>query len=167
MTMIDTAPELTIQDAFRMAMGNVATPVSIVTAYENGTPHGTTVSAFASLSMTPPMVLVSLDRRSEILEIIRRTGGFGLNVLAAEQAGTAAVFASKGVDRFADTAWSLDAGLPRLDGSASWVACEVESLVDGGDHEVALGRVISVEHAEVAPLTYHNRRFGTHASHAG
>lgn len=166
MTLIDSAPAIHIQDAFRMAMGNVATPVSIVTAHENGTPHGTTVSAFASLSMDPPMILVSLDRRSELLEIVRRTGVFGVNVLAAHQGETAGRFASKGVDRFADTAWTLDNGSPRIDGSASWVACSVEALVDGGDHEVALGRVVHATHEDVSPLTYHNRRFGTHATHA-
>jgi flavin reductase (DIM6/NTAB) family NADH-FMN oxidoreductase RutF len=74
-------------------------------------------------------------------------------------------FASKGVDRFADIAWSLDAGVPRLHGSASWVACEVQSFIDGGDHEVVMGTVVRADHDELAPLTYHNRRFGTHATH--
>lgn len=165
MTMLDAAAPLLIQEDFRMAMGNVATPVSIVTAHEHGVPHGTTVSAFASLSMDPPMILVSLDRRSELLEIVRRTGSFGVNVLGTHQAATAARFASKGVDRFADVAWSLDSGVPRLDGSASWVACELQALIDGGDHEVALGTVLRADHDELAPLTYHNRRFGTHAAH--
>jgi flavin reductase (DIM6/NTAB) family NADH-FMN oxidoreductase RutF len=164
MTTISTAPSPLVKDAFRMAMGNVATPVSIVTAHEDGTPHGTTVSAFASLSMDPPMVLVSLDRRSELLQIVRRTGAFGVNVLAAHQAQTASRFASKGLDRFADVKWSLDAGMPRLEGSASWVSCRLETLVDGGDHEIALGVVLHAEHAPVSPLTYHNRQFGTHSA---
>ncbi|WP_208322582.1 MULTISPECIES: flavin reductase family protein [unclassified Salinibacterium] len=165
MTMTETAPTLLLQDAFRMAMGNVATPVSIVTAYEDGMPHGTTVSAFASLSMNPPMILVSLDRRSELLEIVRRVGTFGVNVLGAHQSATASVFARKGVDRFADVDWALDAGAPRLDGSSGWVACELHTLVDGGDHEIAIGTVLRAEHADVAPLTYHQRLFGTHLAH--
>jgi flavin reductase (DIM6/NTAB) family NADH-FMN oxidoreductase RutF len=166
MSLIDTAPPSLIQDAFRMAMGNVATPVSIVTAHEDGTPHGTTVSAFASLSMDPPMILVSLDRRSELLGLIRRTGSFGVNVLGAHQAGTASMFASKGVDRFAGIDWTLEDGAPRLNGSAGWVACRLEALVDGGDHEIALGTVVHAEHETIEPLTYHNRRFGTHAAQA-
>ncbi|MDR5701611.1 flavin reductase family protein [Agromyces aerolatus] len=165
MTMTDAGAPPLIQDEFRMAMGNVATPVSIVTAHEHDAPHGTTVSAFASLSMTPPMILVSLDRRSELLEIVRRTGWFGVNVLSAHQADTAMRFASKAVDRFAEVAWSLDAGVPRIHGAASWVACEVQSFVDGGDHEVVMGTVVRADHHELAPLTYHNRRFGTHSTH--
>lgn len=165
MTLIDTAITPLVQDAFRGAMGNVATPVSIVTTYEDGVPHGTTVSAFASLSMDPPMILVSLDRRSELLEIVRRTGTFGVNVLGAHQAAIGARFASKGVDRFADVLWSLDEDVPHLDGSASWVACRVEAIIDGGDHQIALGAVLNAQHEDVAPLTYHQRQFGTHTSH--
>lgn len=164
MTSLAIAP--TIQDSFRDVMGNVATPVSIVTSVLDGVPHGTTVSAFASLSMDPPMVLVSLDRRSELLSIVREAGRFGLNVLSARQSEVASRFASKGADRFAATTWNLDSGLPRLDGASGWVACELETLVDGGDHEIALGRVVAAEHADVAPMTYHRRQFGTHTSFA-
>ncbi|MGO4689632.1 flavin reductase family protein [Glaciibacter sp. 2TAF33] len=165
MTMTDTAPALVLQDEFRLAMGNIATPVSIVTAYDGGVPHGTTVSAFASLSMDPPMVLVSLDRRSELLEIVRRVGSFGLNVLGAHQSATASSFARKGVDRFAGIDWSLESGAPRLGGSAGWVACELHALVDGGDHEIAIGRVLRADHDDIAALTYRNRLFGTHVAH--
>lgn len=163
MTMMQAPSLPELQEAFRYAMGNVATPVSIVTALEDDRPHGSTVSAFASLSMDPPMILVSLDRRSDLLDIIRRTGRFGVNVLGAHQAEVASRFAQKGVDRFADVDWTLDGGVPQLMGSAGWVACEVESLVDGGDHQIALGLVVSVAHRELPPLSYHNRRFGTHA----
>src|SRR6516165_12480395 len=86
----------TASDTFKAVMSSVATPVSIVTKLSGGLPYGTTVSAFASLSMNPPMVLVSLDRMSETLESIRQSGRFGLNVLGADQACTATAFAKKG-----------------------------------------------------------------------
>ncbi|GGV87203.1 hypothetical protein GCM10010294_68800 [Streptomyces griseoloalbus] len=74
----------------------VASRVAVVTALDGSRPHGTTVSAFASLSLAPPMALVSLDERSRLLAIIRRSGRFGLNVLGAHQADPASLFARSG-----------------------------------------------------------------------
>jgi flavin reductase (DIM6/NTAB) family NADH-FMN oxidoreductase RutF len=129
-----------LQAVFRNAMAGVATPVSVVTALKDGKAHGTTVSAFASLSMNPPMVMVALDRSSDLLR--------------------------KGSDKFNGIPWAVDTGLPRLPG-ASWVACSVESLVDGGDHVIALGSVLKVDLGDGKPLTYCQRTFGTHASIPG
>ena len=150
---------------FRAVMASVAAPVSVVTVMAGQRPHGSTVSAFTSLSLDPPMVLVSLDRRSDLLSHIRASGSFGVNVLAAGQAALARAFARKGDDKFDGVAWVPEAGVPRLPGCAGWLACEVASLVPGGDHEVVLGRVIAAEHADFPPLTYHQRSFGTHQAH--
>ncbi|GAA4025334.1 flavin reductase family protein [Streptomyces plumbiresistens] len=149
---------------FRKVMGSVCTPVSVVTTLEEGRPHGTTVSAFASLSLEPPMVLVALDLESDLLRIIRRTRRFGLNVLSAGQSDLAMTFARKGADKFAGVSWGAEAGLPRLIGVAGWLACEVEQLVPGGDHVVAMAVVFAASHDECSPLTYHRRGFGTHAA---
>ena len=97
-------------DAFREVMADVATPVSVVTALRDGAPHGTTVSAFASLSMSPPMLLVALDRRSDLLARLEHGQPFGVNVLGAHQAGLAAAFARKGADRFDGIEWTVDSG---------------------------------------------------------
>ena len=146
-------------EAFRGAMGAIATPVSIVTAMGRE-PHGTTVSAFASLSLDPPMVLVSLQASSDLLPIIRETGRFGLNVLAHGQAGVGAAFARRGIDRFAAVGWSVSAGVPKLDGVASWTACSVAGLIPAGDHVIVTGLVQAAEHASVPGLVYQHRRFG-------
>ncbi|MEU6225504.1 flavin reductase family protein [Streptomyces sp. NPDC047042] len=150
---------------FRDAMAAVASPVAVVTAMDGERPHGTTVSAFASLSLTPPMILVSLDNRSRLLAIIRRTGRFGVNILGTHQAGLAAAFARPGADKFADDViWSLSADLPRLPGSAAWIVAEVDEYVTAGDHTVQLAHVLAAEPGEegTEPLTYHQRLFGTH-----
>lgn len=157
------APE-NLQTTFREVMAAVCTPVSVVTALDDGRPHGTTVSAFASLSMAPPMVLVSLDRRSELLAVVRRTNAFGLNVLSSVQSGLAANFARKGEGKFAGQPWDAIHGVPRLPGTCGFLACEVAQAVDGGDHIVLLGLVTAAEPCEGAPLTYHTRVFGTHAA---
>lgn len=92
-----TGPEKDLLTAaFREVMSGVATPVSVVTAMDDGRPHGTTVSAFSSLSMQPPMVLVALDRRSELLGLITSSLRFGINVLGGGQSALALAFARKG-----------------------------------------------------------------------
>jgi flavin reductase (DIM6/NTAB) family NADH-FMN oxidoreductase RutF len=149
-------------DAFREVMAGVPTPVSVVTTLRDGRPHGTTVSAFASLSMAPPMVLVALDRGSELLARLAIEQPFGVNVLGADQAGLAAAFARKGADKIAGVDWRADGGAPRLLGSPGWLACTVAQLVDGGDHVVVLGDAARADAAGGPPLTYHARTFGTH-----
>jgi len=143
-------------------MAEVCTPVTVVTALLGDRPHGTTVSAFTSLSMDPPMVLVSLDRRSELLRGLGKGVRFGVNVLGSDQAALAGAFARKGADKFAGVGWDLDEGAPRLDGSSGWLACAVAKLVDGGDHVIVLGDVLRAVSFGGEPLTYHARRFGTH-----
>ncbi|MEV7864401.1 flavin reductase family protein [Streptomyces hirsutus] len=152
------------RQAFRDAMATVASPVAVVTAMDGRRPHGTTVSAFASLSLAPPMVLVSLDNRSHLLAIIRRTGRFGLNVLTSHQFDLATAFARSGEDKFEGIPWSPSEDLPRLPGSVAWIAAEVDDCVTGGDHTVLLARAVTAERGagSPSPLTYHQRSFGTH-----
>ena len=150
---------------FRDAMATVCTPVSVVTALDSEEPFGATVSAFTSLSMQPPMVLVVLDRGSDLLAVLRRTGRFGLNVLGTDHAAIARTFAGKGGSaKFLGIAWDQVDGAPRLPGASSFVTCSVARLVDGGDHVVVLGDVREAEAGAGAPLTYHSRMFGTHTA---
>ena len=109
-------------------MAGVATPVSVVTAVAgDGVPHGTTVSAFASLSMDPPMVLVSLDRGSDLLALVRETGRFGVNVLGSTQSALALSFARKGPDKFTDVEWvTSTTASPGCPDAPGWLACEVD-----------------------------------------
>lgn len=157
-----------VSATFREVMAGVATPVAVITALYDGLPHGTTVSAFASLSMDPPMVLVSLDRCSDLLARVQRTMRFGVNVLGAGQADLALAFARKGgAGKFDGIDWHTDTDLPRLPGAPGWLACDVSMLVDGGDHVIALGTVVAAECLDAPPLTYHARAFGTHAALEG
>jgi flavin reductase (DIM6/NTAB) family NADH-FMN oxidoreductase RutF len=153
-----------LAEEFRAVMAGVPTPVSVVTTLTDGRPHGTTVSAFASLSMAPPMVLVSLDRDSELLARLSPGSVFGVNVLGSDQATVALAFARKGSDKFTGVEWVQDAGAPRLAGSPGWLACTVSQLVSGGDHVVVLGEVRAARTDGGPPLTYHARTFGTHAA---
>lgn len=154
-----------LHERFREAMATVCTPVSVVTTLDDDEPFGTTVSAFTSLSVQPPMVLVALDRGSDLLAAVRRTGRFGLNVLGTDHAMLARTFARKGgTAKFFDIAWERSGDAPRLPGVRSFITCSVARLVDGGDHVVALGDVREAEANSGAPLTYHSRMFGTHVA---
>jgi flavin reductase (DIM6/NTAB) family NADH-FMN oxidoreductase RutF len=154
------------EEVFRDLMAAVCAPVTIVTAAEDG-PFGTTVSAFASLSLRPPMVTAALDRGSRLLAPVLRTGRFGVNVLGHGQEEAARLFAQRSVDRFAAVDWRYDHGLPRLSDAPGWLACEVAQAVDGGDHVLLLGTVCAAESGTaVPPLVYGHRAFGTHSGFA-
>ena len=154
------------EQAFRDLMAGVCAPVTVVTTAESGTPYGTTVSAFASLSLDPPMVTVALDRASSVLSRILDAGRLGVNVLGGVQGDLATVFARRGVDRFAGVPWRMEHGLPRLTEAPGWMACDLESVVEGGDHLLLLARVQQCATTTAAPLVYGHRTFGTHSAFA-
>jgi flavin reductase (DIM6/NTAB) family NADH-FMN oxidoreductase RutF len=148
---------------FRDLMAGVCAPVTVVTTIQEGIPYGSTVSAFASLSLAPPMVTVAHDRASNLLVRILGTKRFGINVLAKSQEETARVFATRGVDRFNQSRWGLDCGMPRLTAAASWLVCDLAQAVEGGDHMLVLGLVTDAEKTAAPPLIYSERIFGTHS----
>lgn len=159
--MSELDPEV-LRKSFRQAMGNVAAAVSVVTTFHDGAPHGTTVSAFSSLSMEPPMLLVSLDRSSNLLAKIDVGSRLGVNVLAAHHDQIALRFAGKGDDKFLDVPWELEDGVPALLDRHAWVSLEIAQLVEAGDHVLVLGNVRDANITAGAPLTYYQRTFGTH-----
>jgi len=153
--------------AFRNVMAEVCTPVAVVTTAVGGLPHGTTVGAFMSLSLRPPMVVVSLDRGSDLLAKVRLTRRFGVNVLGMSQDQLAAQFADKDGERFAGVTWSIADGLPRLADAIGWLACQAEAFLDGGDHVLIPAWVRTAVATPAAPLTYHRRVYGTHCGLVG
>ncbi len=162
----NTAPDL--QAGFKEAMAHMCAPVSVITTMAGERPHGTTVSALMSLSVDPLLIAVSLATTSESLSAIKSSGEFGVNVLGADQRHVAVRFATKGGDKFAGMPWRRQGALPRLDGSAIWLSCRLDSILPGGDHEILVGAVTEVETDTAAvPLTYHGRQFGTHLAHRG
>lgn len=146
-------------DVFRDVLGSVPAPVTVVTALRDGLPHGTTVSAFSSLSLDPPLIAVSLDRDSDLLEIAGRAGRFGVNVLHAGQAGHATAFARKGADKFDGVAWEHHRDLPRLPEATAWIACRVAERFPAGDHVILTGLVEHAERSDHPPLLYRERSF--------
>lgn len=143
-------------------MAQVCAPVTIITTTVDDKPYGSTVSAFASLSVAPPMVVLALDNRGSLIGKVQETKRLGVNVLAHGQEEIAVKFAARGrVDRFSDLTWTFDHGLPRIAGTSAWLRCDVVEFRPGGDHTLALATVHEAEASQLPGLTYYQRTFGS------
>jgi flavin reductase (DIM6/NTAB) family NADH-FMN oxidoreductase RutF len=147
----DGAPAPPSTAAVRHALGHFATGVTVVTSVTaDGGPVGTTASAFSSLSLNPPLLLVCLDRASTTLAALRAHGAFAINVLSEDQQALAGNFARRG----ADAGWASvahrrgPAGPPRIDGVLAVLDCRLDRCLDGGDHEIVVGRLQELELGE-------------------
>ncbi|KAA0977127.1 flavin reductase family protein [Paeniglutamicibacter sulfureus] len=152
--------EAPTEDVFRSAMANLPSAVSIVTTFAaDGTPHGATVSAVSSLSMSPPLVIVCLDAGSETLAALEGGRGFLIHIVADGQQDTAFAFAKKGREKFERTEWVLsDSGQPKIPGAAMVFDCQVADLLPGGDHTIVVGRIVGIDHpVDRTPVIYHRR----------
>jgi flavin reductase (DIM6/NTAB) family NADH-FMN oxidoreductase RutF len=145
--------------ALRTVMGRFATGVTVVTTVERDTIHGMTANGFMSVSLRPPLVLVSLGR-CRMAEMLPRTGRYGISVLAHDQEAFAAHFAAQ---RPAPTPpeFVMYEGLPLLDGALAHVACRVVDVHAAGDHVLWIGEVEHLHHRDGEPLLFYSGRFGT------
>jgi flavin reductase ActVB len=161
-TAVDVAGPQVAEAPFRAAMTRFASGVTIVTTRdETGRPWGFTASSFCALSLRPPLVLVSLDRGADCHPVFLRSRDFLINILAADQQGTATAFATKAADKFAAVAFSTDpgSGLPMLPGALGTVLCRTSRTHPGGDHTILIGGVTAVSARDGAPLVYFDRGF--------
>ncbi len=146
-------------EAFRAALGRWSTGVSIVTARHGDTVHGMTVSAFSSVSLDPPLVLVCADRSSITQRVIEAGRVFAVNVLCREQEGLSNRFASREDEmrRFEGVEWKAGVtGAPLLPGSLASLDCRVVAAHEAGDHVIYVGSVEAIERDETAqPLLYY------------
>ena len=143
----------------RNVMGRFATGVTVVTTTHRDTIHGMTANAFLSVSLRPPLVLVSLGR-CRMSEMLPRTGRYGVSVLASDQEHFAAHFAGQRTSETEPTfVWEND--LPLLDGALAHVGCRVVDVHTAGDHVLWIGEVEHLYHREGEPLLFYTGRFGT------
>ncbi len=145
--------------AFRQVMGRFATGVTVVTTVERETIHGMTANGFLSVSLRPPLVLVSLGR-CKMNEMLPRSGRYGVSVLSRDQQHFAAHFAGQkpsGVE----PAFSWQNGLPLLEGALAHLVCRVSDVHRAGDHVLWIGEVEYLDHRDDEPLLFYTGRFGT------
>lgn len=147
---------------FKRALSQFASGVTVVTTRHQQTPLGVTASSFTSLSLEPPLVLVSLNKKLFTHNAIAESGVFAVNVLSAQQLDIGMRFAGlkpEITDRFAGLKTTTAVtGCPLLPDSLAWVDCTVWAMYDGGDHTIFVGEVkdLSVSDLDM-PLLYHNR----------
>ena len=145
----------------RRAMGQFATGVTVITTVTgDAEPVGCTVSAFSSLSLDPPLVLVCIGRDRGVHGPLSAGPGYSVNVLARSQREIAYAFARPGHDRFAGLPVREGRhGIPLIEGALAQIQCDRYSVLDGGDHAIVVGRVRQVEVAPGEPLLYSQGAF--------
>ncbi len=141
---------------FRTALRSFATGVTVVTTRDReGRPSGLTASAFTSVSLEPPLVLVCVDHAATAHPDLRERGWFAVNILRREQEGLSRRFAVSGGDKFRDVACHEGrTGLPLLDGALATLECRVVEAHEAGDHTIFIGQVETVSVAGGQPLVY-------------
>ncbi|WP_306515024.1 flavin reductase family protein [Corynebacterium sp.] len=150
-----------LNDKLRGASGAFPKGTTIVTTLHEGRDAGMTVSAFSSLSLNPPLVMLSVGNRSSSLPKLVEGNPVAISVLAQGQAPLAQQFARKGIDRFAGVKTQRTAlDVPVISGCASWFTGTIESKTPAGDHTIVIVRVEDCDSdASVAPLLYQGGEF--------
>jgi flavin reductase (DIM6/NTAB) family NADH-FMN oxidoreductase RutF len=142
--------------SMRRAMGQFATGVTVITTVTGERqPAGCTVSAFSSLSLDPPLVLVCIDQGRVMHQQLTAAPGYVVNVLRTDQRELAVRFAGRGEDRFTALRTTPGRhGIPLIDGAIAHVQCDLHSVLDGGDHAIIVGRVRALATHAGDPLLY-------------
>lgn len=146
-------------DNFRQALGRWPSGVTVVTTQEGDEVHGITVSAFLSISLQPPLVAVCIDHKARAHPILQRVDRYAVSVLAESQAQVSNHFGGRPAEVEGELFEELD-GMPVIRGAASQMVAQVVDRVVAGDHTIYVGRVEASRVAELAPLVYHQRRYG-------
>jgi flavin reductase (DIM6/NTAB) family NADH-FMN oxidoreductase RutF len=158
------APSSEGSDDLRAAMRAWTTGVAIVTVAHQGRQHGMTVSSFTSISLEPPLIVISLSHGSQTHDLIRLAGAFGVTILAASQQGLSERFADKhtrDTDRLAGLQTeTFVSGAPFIKGGLAFLDCKVTQTIDAGMNTLFIAQVTVVRGADHdAPLVYHDRAY--------
>jgi flavin reductase (DIM6/NTAB) family NADH-FMN oxidoreductase RutF len=147
-------------DAQRQIMGRFATGVALATSTFDDKPYGMTVNSVTSLSLDPPLVLISVNRENNMHKILVSSQVFALNLLTTSQEGVARRFATNGPKDFSDLLTDVaETGAPVLKDSLAYIDCRVIQVVPGGDHDIFIGRCVAGEVHEAEPLIFYAGRF--------
>ncbi len=148
--------------AFRNALGNFATGVTVITAKgEDGALAGVTANSFNSVSLDPPLVLWSLDRVSPSLKVLENASHFCVHILAEGQSDLCMKFAKSGDDKFNGVEFAEGlGGAPVFDGCLAYFECRNVVHHDGGDHVIIVGEVERFETAAGEPLVFFRGQLG-------
>lgn len=145
---------------FRAALGRFASGVTVVTTVVDDEVYGMTASAFVSVSLDPPLVLVSVDKHAHMHDYLKQTKRYGVSVLGAEQVVHSNHFAGFDQSDFAPEFRWLD-GVPVLTGAISTLALNVVAVHEAGDHSLFVGEVTELSYTDDEPLLYFVGKYGS------
>lgn len=145
------------QSDFRAALGRFASGVTVVTTLDaEGCDAGMTVSAFSSVSLDPPLVLICIDHSASIYETLSKATHFVANILKEEQEGIARRFAEQTPDRFDGIGYERAAnGAAILNDVLGYIECDVVARHEAGDHDIIIASVEAAVYKEGKPLLYY------------
>ncbi len=144
------------KNELRRVMGHFATGVTVITTLnKDGKINGLTANAFSSVSLDPPLCLISVDKKAESYSSFEESRVFTVNILASDQEALSRKFAVSGGNKFEGVAYRIGAnGAPILDGALAYIECKLYAAYDGGDHTIYLGEVQQTEITESKPLLF-------------
>jgi flavin reductase (DIM6/NTAB) family NADH-FMN oxidoreductase RutF len=149
--------------AFRKALGCFATGVTIITTTDAANqPVGITANSFTSLSLDPPLVLFCLDRKSASFAAFHKNRHFAVNILRDSQQELSRTFARSVPDKWTGVPFETwDTGCPILPDSLAALECDVDEIIEGGDHVILIGKVrrIRMEEGDCQPLVYFRGKY--------
>lgn len=151
----------TIEDAertrrrFRDVMGRFATGVTVITAESEGKTHGMTANGFMSVSLEPPLVVISVRCESKMIGSIETAGAYGVSVLGFEQAFLSKHFAGRPIEGLEEPFEEID-GVPMIRGAIAQIVARVVDKHVVGDHVLFVGEVTTADHVTGDPLIFHS-----------
>ncbi len=156
-------------NAFRSALGHFPSGVCVITTIDDDQhPWGFTASAFCSLSLEPPLILVCLDQKADSHAAFSGAGIFAVSILGSHQQSLAARFATKGMEKFIGitTEPGAETRLPLIPEATAHLECRMHQTIAVGDHTILVGEVVRAAVNEaVTPLVYHARQYGVMQPH--
>ena len=145
--------------ALRRTLGMFATGVTVITTREGDQVHGMTANAFMSVSLEPPLVLISVDRRTKMCALLHEGRNYGVSVLGATQAALSDRFAGRAVADDAEPRFEMIHDTPLVEGALAQFVARITRSYWGGDHSLFLGRVQFARYSEGTPLLFHGGRY--------
>jgi flavin reductase (DIM6/NTAB) family NADH-FMN oxidoreductase RutF len=145
--------------AFRRTLGMFATGVTVLTTRVADQVHGMTANAFMSVSLQPPLVLISIDRRARMGALLHQGTRFGVSVLEAKQTGLSDRFAGRVSDDPPEATFEIVHETPLVEGALAHLVARVVRSYWGGDHSLFLGQVEFARYGEGRPLLFHGGRY--------
>lgn len=145
--------------SFKDALSRFASGVTVVTVPDGEEARGITVSAFLSVSLEPPLVLVSIDRKAKSHDAFARAGRYAVSILAAGQDAESNSFAGWKQPGQRVELVRPENGVPVVPGALAWLQCALHQVVEAGDHTLFVGRVEDVTVSDAGPLLYFRGRY--------